>query len=648
MLLLLTALTNAAASEPKLKRIEELELDELLGTVSAASGRSESVLLSPATVTVIDTDRIRLSGARSVPELLRTVPGVSVSQHAPGEYQVHMRGIGSLDAHNLVVLLDGVPLNRRLDAGIDWAALPVSVWDLDRVEVVRGPVSVIYGSNAYSGVVSLITREAASETVKGRVGGQVGVDREARTGGTVSAAAGRERTRGGWYLADQVSYDGTNSGGAVEQSAALSASQMLKARRELGETTLTARSGASVSRASGLNRLVTDVTPHETRSLYLQAALERDLTPMLTLSGWSRLQHTAIRVREEALAEAAGFTYDDTMDDDGAIGAQLAWSPAGWMSFRIGTTAGVAHVRAPYLDEILYTENSPYASGFALLDLDPTSWLRLSVGSRHDVSIQLSEKQAPFRVSLLTHWDRGSARLTWAKAYREPSYLELWALPSNGAPVAGEPLLHAPVIGGLEFGLVLAPTRRLSTQVTAFSQYSQDEVGFYDDPGVCCVFVNLEETAQFGTEVELTAALTEFVTLNVSGGNNYLIAVDGGEIALADEAASNGAVGVYGTAPAGRMEYGGWLSWRSEQRYGGGMEEHDDTRVLIPSHWRQSVRVGAMPVSEVPVWIACTAEAVMGLDGPESPLPGASDVGPRMFIEVRYEPKPKLTLEDLF
>ncbi len=138
--------------------IEGLALEDLLGSVSAVSRRKESVLKAPATVTVVGRSDIDLSAAENVPELLRSVPGIQVVRVGPGNYLVSVRGLGGVQANNLVVLIDGIPVNNRADGTVDWNALPVHLNEIDRIEVVRGPVGAIWGTNAITGVINIVTR----------------------------------------------------------------------------------------------------------------------------------------------------------------------------------------------------------------------------------------------------------------------------------------------------------------------------------------------------------------------------------------------------------------------------------------------------------------------------------------------------------
>jgi vitamin B12 transporter len=120
-----------------------------------------------AAVTVLDAEEIAASGARTVGDLLRLLPGVHVlSAGTRGGFTVAQ--IRGGDPNFTLVLLDGVPLNDATDpvgGAFNLESLPVAA--LERVEVVRGPVSSIYGSTGLSGVVHLFTRRSGHSAVGG-------------------------------------------------------------------------------------------------------------------------------------------------------------------------------------------------------------------------------------------------------------------------------------------------------------------------------------------------------------------------------------------------------------------------------------------------------------------------------------------------
>ncbi|NOZ93273.1 MAG: TonB-dependent receptor [Acidobacteria bacterium] len=118
-----------------------------------ATGEETSTAGTPAAVTVVDRQHIEDSQIDTLPGLLRRIPGLTVVQSgdAGGVTSVFMRGTNS---NQTLVLFDGVRLNSPYFGGYDWSVLPTA--GLERLEVVRGPFSALWGGDAMGGVVNLI------------------------------------------------------------------------------------------------------------------------------------------------------------------------------------------------------------------------------------------------------------------------------------------------------------------------------------------------------------------------------------------------------------------------------------------------------------------------------------------------------------
>jgi iron complex outermembrane receptor protein len=150
------------------------ELYELLlnKDVVSASKKVESSFEAPLSTSVISYDEIIASGARSVEDALRLVPGLIVREKTNGNFDVHIRGNDNLPPHhmllysensNTLVMIDGRPVYNYVHGGTFWETLPVGLSDIERIEVVRGPSSALYGPNAVSGVVNIISKHQESK-----------------------------------------------------------------------------------------------------------------------------------------------------------------------------------------------------------------------------------------------------------------------------------------------------------------------------------------------------------------------------------------------------------------------------------------------------------------------------------------------------
>ncbi|GAB4253323.1 TonB-dependent receptor plug domain-containing protein [Deferrisoma sp.] len=146
-----------------------LSLEELLSTeVTTVSRRAEALSDAAAAVAVITAEDIRRSGATSVPEALRLVPGVQVARIDANKWAVSARGFNGRFANKLLVLVDGRTVYTPLFSGVHWDAQDLLLDDVERIEVIRGPGATLWGANAVNGVINIITRHA-KDTVGTRI-----------------------------------------------------------------------------------------------------------------------------------------------------------------------------------------------------------------------------------------------------------------------------------------------------------------------------------------------------------------------------------------------------------------------------------------------------------------------------------------------
>ncbi|MBX2801810.1 MAG: TonB-dependent receptor [Myxococcales bacterium] len=126
--------------------------------VVTASRIGQDPLDSPATMSVLTAEDIRLSGIVDVPELLRRVAGVEVTWTTAGQPDVAIRGFQRPSNNRVLVLIDGRTTSADFTGTTNWATLPITVEQIARIEVIRGTGSAIYGADAVTGVINIITR----------------------------------------------------------------------------------------------------------------------------------------------------------------------------------------------------------------------------------------------------------------------------------------------------------------------------------------------------------------------------------------------------------------------------------------------------------------------------------------------------------
>ena len=151
---------NVRQPEDQLKRLSLEQLGQVV--VTTASKEPEEVWRTPAAIFVITHDDIVRSGATSIPDVLRLAPGVEVARiDSSRNWVVGVRGFGDQFSKSLLVLVDGRSLYTPLFGGVHWSLQNLLLDDIDRIEIIRGPGSTVWGANAVNGVINIITRPAS-------------------------------------------------------------------------------------------------------------------------------------------------------------------------------------------------------------------------------------------------------------------------------------------------------------------------------------------------------------------------------------------------------------------------------------------------------------------------------------------------------
>ncbi|UUQ66179.1 TonB-dependent receptor [Pseudomonas fuscovaginae UPB0736] len=133
-----------------------------LPEVLTATRLKQSPASVPGSMTVIDNELIKASGARDIAELLRLVPGMMVGYTNGNQAAINYHGTDAANARRMQVLIDGRSVYRAGLATVDWSDIPVAMEDIERIEVFRGPNTVSYGANALMAVVNILTKSPGS------------------------------------------------------------------------------------------------------------------------------------------------------------------------------------------------------------------------------------------------------------------------------------------------------------------------------------------------------------------------------------------------------------------------------------------------------------------------------------------------------
>lgn len=137
----------------------KLGLEDLMNVRVTTVSREESTLArSPAAVFVVTPDMISRSGATSIPELLRMVPGLSVAHIDSSKWAVGSRGFADRFVGKLQVQIDGRSVYTPVNGGTYWDTFDYPLQDIERIEVIRGPGASMWGADAVNGIINVVTK----------------------------------------------------------------------------------------------------------------------------------------------------------------------------------------------------------------------------------------------------------------------------------------------------------------------------------------------------------------------------------------------------------------------------------------------------------------------------------------------------------
>ena len=509
--------------------------------VVGAAKREQSLGNVASAVTVISGDRLRRFGYRTIAEALRGAAGVYVVDDHYTE-RVGVRGLQVVGDFNtrLLLLIDGATVNEPWNqfAGYGWDA-PVAMDDIARIEVIRGPVSSVYGTNAFFGIVNIVTR-GATETPRawGRVSGST-------FGG--SAAAGFAMGDVDHQLRGSVAAQGRFGEelsvpelGTVDQDRASTvAASLVGAYEGLFAQARFYRRVRTLPFAP--YETVID-SPENTASdtlVMIEGGYTRELSSRLTAT--VRGYASAYRYRDRLLLDDGSGTFTDIGDSRWA-GAEARGRYAVLDGDRLGITAGAEVTVISTESEAFYYSDPEGAvvvptsfnlqGLYAEVDAQPLSWLALTAGVRADRNSLLDDRVSP-RAALFASRERFGAKLLYAEGFRNPSAYEGFF--DDGIDFAANPEIGAETIRSFEAVLWARPRPGLTTRLSGF-RWAADRLVEQDT-----VMIEGEERLQFDNRGELSSTGVE-LELSYRDADGWM-AFGGAMVARVEDGDSVRAVG---------------------------------------------------------------------------------------------------------
>ena len=400
--------------------------------VNAVSRSTEGIDDAPSSVTIIDRREIAAFGYPTIAEALRGVRGITLNNdHVYSAASI--RGIGQPGdyGNRLLVLSDGASLADNLlyssYIGSDGRA---DLHDVDRIEVVRGPGSLLYGTGAFSGLVNLVTRPREepdqvhagfggydNAVLHGRAGGHYHF---AKDGGVWASVSGARSE--GYDL--RVPGQGTARGTEAFWSAGTAGRVYYKSfttQWYFHQREQSVPVGAYATVFGDPRTISLD------RRFLAEARFEPRLSPQWQLLARAHANHYTFEGR---------YTFEDERNDETLSGtwfgaeARVVWSPLPWLKITAGgegqyhpqaSLRGVTEGSTTYLDQ-----DTPYqfGAGYGLIEGSPARWIKFSAGARVDVYSTFGPIVIPRAALILKPGQGHVLKIMGGRAFRAPSIYE--------------------------------------------------------------------------------------------------------------------------------------------------------------------------------------------------------------------------------
>ncbi|MEO1252961.1 MAG: TonB-dependent receptor [Pseudomonadota bacterium] len=485
--------TTAAAKDQII--VEGLRLKSPLGETGAS-------------VSVITAQDLEELGVQFAVDAIASAPGVTVNQNGAfgGVANVRIRGAGT---DQTLVLLDGVPVGdpTAVGGGFDFSVLDVA--DIEKIEILKGPQSTLWGSDAIGGVVNIITKRPGDG-----VSGQGFLE-----GGSFSTFRGGASVEGGGERGDiRLSASGIRSNGISRADAAD------------GNTERDAYNGVAFAGSGGLN--------FGPARLEAQARFQRGEAE---IDGFPPPDFTAAdsddSSQNELLTGSARLIvplFDDILENDfsisvadvkrtGEFGGFMTEDTGDRFVYRyLGTVNAHSALRFALGAEREETEangsETTINSGFALAEAKPIDRVTLSAGIRYDDHSTFGDVVTGQAAAVLSLTDWASLRASWGEGFKAPTIFQLTqtfgALPPNADLLPEES-------EAFDVGIDLVGfDDRAALSVTYFNRDTRNQIIFAPN----FRYENLAETSAEGIEATASIALTERFSLDA--GYAFIDAID--------------------------------------------------------------------------------------------------------------------------
>ena len=522
----------------------EAEVPLMDKIIVTASRQEEKIASVPANVTVISEKEIAQSPAETVPELLRTTPGIVVSDITGNgrNITVDLRGFGETAPLNTLLLIDGRRVNQADLSGVDWTLIPKD--RIAQIEIIHGGRgSVLYGDNAAGGVINIITKKGEGLHFSGGlVGGSYDtlMTRLAASGSTESvsyALNSNFRTSDGYR--DNSGTEAKDVGLNLEYFASDRFNLAINSGYHEDDTEIPGSLLLS-DLASGVSR-TTSKTPDDfsdTKDYYLQVVPEI----LFTETSYIKMDVSARQKENNAFFSFVGGTFDAATEIDTLVFSPQIVINEDLFSHATKLVAGLDYTKS---EEDITNQSIFFGFGstasydlskedvgvYGNAEVSIIDTLAVSGGFRHDraqfesysagVSDSVTMDENVYNTGVTYRFsDTGSAYISYAKSFRYPVLDEMFSFFTN----TFDTTLGPQTTDDFDIGARIEFGPEINVSANIFRLVTEDEIFF--NPGSYANENFDDDTIRQGVEVKTSK---RFSRVLLSGSYTFRdTEVDGG------------------------------------------------------------------------------------------------------------------------
>jgi iron complex outermembrane recepter protein len=420
---------------------------------------------APSTITVITAEDICRSGATSIPDLLRNVPGLDFIRATASDVNITARGLNQRLAHRMQLYIDGRSVNENFFNLVFWHELPISLAEIERIEIVKSPSSAISGSVAFSGVIQIITK--APKDLEG-----THVSETAGNFGQNLTNIIHAGSKDNWSYKVMYEYDRANH----FPNPPIGRSHFDKGREDFRGNGLVEYEFSEDSRASvsgGIDGFERDIVPGlglNFMRVDMKGALgfikaNYSLGDFKLQGVWDHLQFDM----SSKNLDKKGWVLSDTVKFEAQH--SIRWRDinvlTGGTSYRFGS------FEAPNMTGAKHEQH--FFDAFLQDEFSPMKDLTFTVGVRVDTHPEAGVHVSPRASVVYSPWENHTLRASVSRAFRNPSVIEnfvdLAVLPPPGPPIVtvkGNRDLKSEEITSFELGYQTLLFNRIKARVDLF------------------------------------------------------------------------------------------------------------------------------------------------------------------------------------